>query len=95
MVLSTHNGEVSADLSGCGAVTGRITTHNGGVHLVVGKDTAATLDCQTHVGGTVCDVPLADRRQSAGQLTGRLRSGGGVLGVVTHNGSIRIRNAAG
>jgi len=93
--VNTHNGEASVDLSGCAAVTGSIVSHNGEVRLAVGKDTAATLKCQTHNGRIHCDAPLTDREKSAGQLTGKLGSGGGVLDVVTHNGSIRVRNAAG
>ncbi len=93
--VGTHNGEASVDLSGCAAVTGSIISHNGEVRLAVGKDTATTLKCQTQNGGIHCDAPLTDREKSAGQLTGKLGSGGGILGVETHNGSIRVRNAAG
>ncbi len=93
--VNTHNGEASVDLSGCAAVTGSIISHNGEVRLSVGKDTAATLKFRTYNGGIHCDAPLTDREKSAGRLTGKLGSGGGILGVETHNGSIRVKNAAG
>ncbi len=93
--LSSHNGEVSADLSRCGAVAGSITTHNGAVRVAVGKNTAATLKCQTHNGGINCDAPLSESHKARGELTGKLGAGGPSLGVVTHNGSIRVKNPAG
>jgi DUF4097 and DUF4098 domain-containing protein YvlB len=93
--LSSHNGEVSADLSRCWAVAGSITTHNGGVRIEVGKNTAATLKCRTHNGGIDCDAPLSESQKARGELTGKLGTGGGTLGVVTHNGSIRVKSTAG
>jgi len=93
--LSSHNGEVSADLSKCGAVAGSITTHNGQVRIEVGKNTAATLKCETHNGGIDCDAPLSESRKAKGELTGKLGAGGQPLGVLTHNGSIRVKNTAG
>lgn len=93
--LSTHNSEVSADLSKCGAVAGSIMTHNGGIRVAVGKNTAATLKCQTHNGEIDCDTPLSESQKAKGELTGRLGTGGRQLGVVTHNGSIRIKGISG
>ncbi len=93
--LTTHNGEVSADLTQCGAVAGSITTHNGGIRVVVGKNTAANLNCATHNGGIDCDAPISELHQARGSLTGRLGAGGQPLGVVTHNGSIRVKSTAG
>ena len=93
--ISSHNGEVLADLSKCGAVGGSITTHNGQVRIEVGKNTAATLKCETHNGKIDCDAPLSDSRKARGELTGKLGSGGPSLNIETHNGSIRIKNTAG
>jgi DUF4097 and DUF4098 domain-containing protein YvlB len=90
--ISSHNGEVSADLSKCGAVAGSITTHNGQVRIEVGKNTAATLKCQTHNGGIDCDAPLSESHKARGELKGKLGAGGPSLGVVTHNGSIRVKS---
>lgn len=93
--LISHNGEVSADLSRCEAVAGKITTHNGGVRVAVGMNTAAMLKCQTHNGGIVCDAPLTESQKTSGELTGKLGAGGQSLGVVTHNGSIRVKSTSG
>jgi len=92
--LSTHNGEVAADLSKCGAVAGHITTHNGTVRVSVGKSTSALLKCKTHNGGIHCDAPLSESHNARGELTGKLGTGGPSLGVVTHNGSIRVKSTA-
>ncbi|MEK7757243.1 MAG: hypothetical protein AAB385_08525, partial [Planctomycetota bacterium] len=67
----------------------------GAVRVAVGKNTAATLQCQTHNGGIDCDAPLSDAQKSRGELTGKLGAGGPSLGVVTHNGSIRVKSTAG
>jgi len=93
--LSTHNGEVSADLSRCGAVAGSITTHNGAVRVSVGENTSATLKCRSHNGGVDCDAPLAESHKAKGELSGKLGAGGRSLGVVTHNGSIRVKSTSG
>lgn len=92
--LISHNGELTVDLSQCGAVAGNITTHNGAVRLEVGKDTSANLNCATHNGGINCDIPLSDSHKARGVLTGKLGGGGGSLGVMTHNGSIRIQSSS-
>ena len=90
--LSTHNGEVSADLSRGAAVGGSIATHNGSVRIEVGGNTAATLECRTHNGKIDCDAPLSESSKARGELTGKLGGGGQSLGVVTHNGSIRVKS---
>lgn len=93
--LSSHNGEVSADLSQCSAVAGSIATHNGSVRIEVGRNTAATLVCATHNGRIDCSAPLSESHKARGMLTGQLGAGGPSLGVVTHNGSIRVKSTAG
>ncbi len=93
--LNTHNGAITADLSQCAAVAGSISTHNGAVRIAVGRNTAATLKLQNHNGGIDCEAPLSDSRKAKGELTGKLGTGGGTLHVETHNGAIRVKNAAG
>lgn len=95
ITLVTHNGRIVADLSRCGALGGTLTTHNGGVEVVVGEATSAGLTARTHNGGITCDVPLNESRYSRRKLTGRIGAGEGTLDLTTHNGSVRIKKAAG
>jgi len=93
--LVTHNGEIEVDLSGCGPVHGTITTHNGAVELSVGSATSANLNAATHNGRISFDVPLTVGSVARTHVEARLGAGGDPLNVATHNGCIRIKNAAG
>lgn len=95
LTLVTHNGEIEADLSRCGQVHGGISTHNGAVELSVGADTSADLIAETDNGRITFDAPLTVGSATKTRLEGKLGGGGERLGVMTHNGSIRIKNAAG
>ena len=95
VTVVTHNGRIVADLSGCAAVGGSIKTHNGGIELALGEAASTRLKCQTHNGAVSVDVPLRDIESSRGKLTGVLGDGKGDLAVRTHNGSIKIKKAAG
>lgn len=95
IVLKTHNGRVSADLTGCAAVGGSITTHNGGVVVLVGDQISTGLDCRTHNGRINCNAPLQSMQVSRRRLTGRLGASDKQLDVQTHNGSVRIKKSAG
>lgn len=95
LTLVTHNGEINADLSRCGPVHGEISTHNGAVELSVGADTSADLVAETDNGHITFDAPLTVGSATKTRLKGKLGVGGERLGVMTHNGSIRIKNAAG
>jgi DUF4097 and DUF4098 domain-containing protein YvlB len=95
LTLVTHNGTIEADLSRCGSVQGEISTHNGAVELAVGANTSANLVAQTDNGHVTFDAPMTVSSVARTSLEGKLGLGGERLGVVTHNGSIRIKNAAG
>ncbi len=95
VTLVSHNGQVVADLSRCGVLNGDITTHNGGVEVVVGEKASATLKCQTYNGSVRCAVPLSNSHASRRRLTGSIGNGEGNLDLTTHNGSIRIKKTAG
>lgn len=95
ITLATHNGAVSVDLADCVSVAGDISTHNGGVEIIVGEKTSTVLDCRTHNGSIRAGVEIRGRKVSRRRLTGTIGTGNGRLTVTTHNGSVRIRNAAG
>lgn len=95
VTLVTHNGHVTADLNRCGAIGGRIQTHNGSVDVIVGERTSARLECRSYNGGIRCDVPLQDTLVKRRRLSGTMGSGEGKLDVTTHNGRIRIKSSAG
>ena len=95
LTLITHNGSITADLSRCGSVRGDVATHNGAVELIVGEQTSADLNCDTHNGRISFDTPITVSKSGRTTLEGRLGAGGQPLDIVTHNGSIRIKNTAG
>ena len=93
VTLLTHNGRIVADLSDCLAVQGRLTSHNGGIEVIVGGGTSAKVDCQTHNGGISCDAPVTTVRTTKHRLTATVGDGAGNLDVSTHNGGVRIKQA--
>jgi hypothetical protein len=93
--LVSHNGRIIGDLGGCGAVSGTVTTHNGAVEIAVGDNTSADLTCETHNGGITFDAPVTTKKISRRQFVGTLGNGGQPFEVTTHNGSIRVKKAAG
>ena len=95
IVLVTHNGEIEADLSHCGSIQGDITTHNGAVEVAVGANTSASLSAETVNGRITFDAPIAASSIERTHLKGKLGDGGDNLDIVTHNGSIQIKKAAG
>lgn len=90
--LLTHNGSIKADLSRCGKIKGSVTTHNGGVDVIVGADTSAELKCSTHRGRVNFEPTITSATATRRRLVGTLGEGGGTLVLSTHNGSIKIRD---
>ena len=95
ITLETHNGEIEANLSRCGAIAGDITTHNGAVVIAVGASTSASLNAETDNGRISLDAPITESSVGRTRLKGKLGVGGENLDIVTHNGNIRIKKAAG
>jgi hypothetical protein len=95
ITLFTHNGDVIADLQDCAHLEGEITTHNGGVEIVVGEATSADLQCETYNGRIRCDAPLSNIDLTKRKLSGTIGTGEGRLDVTTHNGGIRVRKGTG
>ena len=95
VTVLTRNGRILADLRRCGALAGSVTTHNGGIDLVLGESVSAELACETHNGSITADVPIQTKVIKRGSFRGVIGEGGGKLRVKTHNGSIRIKHAAG
>ncbi len=95
VTLKTHNGRVVADFNRCRALDGSISTHNGGVKVIVGDDASFVLEARTHNGAISCQVPLTDSEASRRKLTGRIGDGEGSLAVTTHNGSVRFNRLTG
>lgn len=93
--ILTHNGRISADLSGCTSVSGDLTTHNGGIEVLVGERLSALLQCRTHNGRITCNVPTNEVEISRRRLFARIGDGEGSLDIVTHNGSVRVKKDAG
>lgn len=93
ITLVTHNGSVFANLERCTEINGRVTTHNGGVRLSVGKGISTSLNCRTANGRVRCKAPLVLSESGRGRLVGTLGEGAGNLEVTTHNGSVTITSA--
>ena len=81
---------MTADLTACHTIEGKIRTHNGGVEIDLGEAASLELSTRTHNGGIRCKLPLKDGCVSRHRLSGTIGEGGGKLDVVTHNGGIRI-----
>jgi len=88
--LEAHNGSVTADLTACGTVGGRIATHNGGVEITVSDTTSMDFDAATGNGGIRCTAPIQTIEVTKRTLTGTVGEGGERLAVRTHNGSVRV-----
>ncbi len=93
ITLSSHNGRIVANLSRCGPVEGAITTHNGGIQVLVGSQTSTKLSASTYNGSIRCKAPLQDIVSSKRRLVGTMRDGTGDLRIVSHNGSVRIKTS--
>jgi hypothetical protein len=91
VVLETHNGGISARLETAGDVGGRITTHNGGIVVVLAGSAAALLDCSTSNGRIHCDHNLEQVSVNQTSLKGSVRGGTKTLRIETSNGSIKIQ----
>ncbi len=89
--LLTHNGRIQANLDVAGAVAGTITSHNGGIDLVLADQAAARLTCRTHNGIVRCQRSLTELTSRRSFVSGRLGEADTDLHVETHNGSITVR----
>jgi hypothetical protein len=92
--LHTHNGRISANLVQSKLLSGKVSTHNGSITLLVGDDFSADMSCRTHNGKIKCDVPYVIEHASRAKLIGKIGDGGPAFSVITHNGSIHIKGAA-
>ncbi len=92
LTLAVHNGSIRARLLGEGPRQGAISSHNGSVELQLGPQTAALLRCNTQNGRIHNELDLADASFSRDrhELTGSWGSGGGIINLESHNGSIRV-----
>ena len=90
VTLITHNGPIQADLRASESLGGSITTHNGSVKVILGPSTNTVLRCRTHHGTLNATVPLQDATVKRSVLQGRVGTGGDLLEVSTHNGSVTV-----
>jgi DUF4097 and DUF4098 domain-containing protein YvlB len=90
----THNGEINVELNG-NTWDGRqleVSTHNGGVTLLLPASYSASLETQSNRGRLDSDFPVTVRgRLDDNNLNFNIGSGGPVIKVSTHNGGIRLR----
>lgn len=91
LTLVSHNGRIVAGLEECGAISGKIETHNGGVELTLGENISTHLTCQANNGRIRFDLPVQTITKSRRNLEARLGEGHGNLSVTTHNGGVRIK----
>jgi hypothetical protein len=90
----THNGEINAELNG-NTWEGRqldLSTHNGGVTLLLPASYSANLETESNRGRLDSDFPVTVRgRLDEKNLNFNIGSGGPLIKVSTHNGGIRLR----
>jgi len=90
----THNGGINVELNG-NTWEGRqleLSTHNGGVTLLLPASYSASLETQSNRGRVDSDFPVTVRgRLDEKNLNFNIGSGGPVIKVSTHNGGIRLR----
>jgi len=90
----THNGEINAELNG-NTWEGRqleLSTHNGGVTLLLPASYSASLETDSNRGRLDSDFPVTVRgRLDEKNLNFNIGSGGPLIKVSTHNGGIRLR----
>ncbi|HMF02665.1 MAG TPA: DUF4097 family beta strand repeat-containing protein [Terriglobia bacterium] len=90
----THNGEINAELNG-NTWEGRqleLSTHNGGVTLLLPASYSASLETESNRGRLDSDFPVTVRgRLDEKNLNFNIGSGGPLIKVSTHNGGIRLR----
>jgi len=89
----THNGEINVELNG-NTWDGRqleLTTHNGGVTLLLPASYSASLETESNRGRLDSDFPVAVRgRLDDKNLNFNIGSGGPLIKLSTHNGGIRL-----
>jgi hypothetical protein len=90
----THNGEINVELNG-NTWEGRqleLSTHNGGVTLLLPASYSASLETESNRGRLDSDFPVTVRgRLDEKNLNFNIGSGGPLIKVNTHNGGIRLR----
>jgi Putative adhesin len=90
----THNGEINVELNG-NTWEGRqleLSTHNGGVTLLVPASYSASLETESNRGRLDSDFPVTVRgRLDEKNLNFNIGTGGPLIKVSTHNGGIRVR----
>jgi Toastrack DUF4097 len=90
----THNGEINVELNG-NTWDGRqleVSTHNGGVTLLLPASYSASLETQSNRGRLDSDFPVTVRgRLDDKNLNFSIGSGGPLIKVSTYNGGIRLR----
>jgi hypothetical protein len=91
LALTTHKGEITADVQGQGRLDGIVTTHNGAVDIRLADGVSTSIVARTHNGSLQAMRTLTDLRVSDSSLSGRLGDGGGQLQVSSHNGDVTIR----
>jgi len=96
--LKSHNGMVRARLVGEGPLDGRIETHNGAVLVWLSPGVDVRIDAKTkngHVATSLQDFDvIAVQEDNRTQWQGEIGDGLGELKLRTHNGAVRIENAA-
>ena len=93
---ATVNGGIQAELTGV-MWDGRqleLTTHNGGVNLVMPQSYAAHLQAETGMGNIHSDFPIGmDPNTRSHKVDSNIGAGGPLIHITTGNGGVNIKRA--
>ncbi len=89
--VSLDNGTGGVTLGLAGDADLEIDTGSGGVVLSVPPSFGAQVAVRTGNGAIRVDLPVANRRESRGSLTGRVGDGNGSVEIETGNGAVHVR----